>query len=357
MKDTATRAEFFLGTTTPAGFRGYFDTLAQENDRQLYLIKSGPGCGKSTLMKRLGDRAEGLVEFIHCSSDPNSLDGVILHQRNAAVVDATAPHTLEPGAPGVCEQVVSLYHTLDAPRLREHKAELAELMQQYGCLRSRAARYLASAGGLLLDSRRAAACSTDFEKVRSYAKRLAARLLPQTGGKGSQRTRFLSGITPQGPMFFDQTVQTLADKRIVVFHDEYGAAARLIMETLLGEALGRGHDVVVCRCAMHPEDKIDHLLIPALGLAFLTGNSWHTMKFQGQKNIHCSRFTDMAHLANFRSRLRFNRKAAAELIGQAVELMAQAKQLHDRIEDIYRPAVNFAEVNAAAEALEKELEL
>lgn len=54
--------DFFLGATTPAGFKGYFPQLAQEKDRQLYLIKSGPGCGKSTLMKTLAQRASGPVQ-------------------------------------------------------------------------------------------------------------------------------------------------------------------------------------------------------------------------------------------------------------------------------------------------------
>jgi hypothetical protein len=34
--------DFLLGTTTPAGFRGYFEQLAHEPNLQLYLIKSGP---------------------------------------------------------------------------------------------------------------------------------------------------------------------------------------------------------------------------------------------------------------------------------------------------------------------------
>ena len=37
--------DFFLGTTTPAGFKGYFEPLRQEPGMQMYLIKSGPGCG------------------------------------------------------------------------------------------------------------------------------------------------------------------------------------------------------------------------------------------------------------------------------------------------------------------------
>ena len=68
----------------------------------MYLIKSGPGCGKSTLMKRLAQAAEQQgqpIEKIHCASDPDSLDGVVFLQKHAAILDATAPHVVEPDAP------------------------------------------------------------------------------------------------------------------------------------------------------------------------------------------------------------------------------------------------------------------
>ena len=35
--------DFFLGTTTPAGFKGYFEPLRREPGMQMYLIKSGIG--------------------------------------------------------------------------------------------------------------------------------------------------------------------------------------------------------------------------------------------------------------------------------------------------------------------------
>ena len=154
--------DFFLGTTTPAGFKGYFEPLRQEPGMQMYLIKSGPGCGKSTLMKRLAVKAEQKgepIQRIHCASDPDSLDGVIFLDKRAAIVDATAPHVMEPDAPGAEEQVVSLYHTLDADALHAHADEVKRLFAQNTALRSRAARYIASAGSLLLDSRRAEAVS------------------------------------------------------------------------------------------------------------------------------------------------------------------------------------------------------
>ena len=181
--------DFFLGTTTPAGFKGYFEPLRREPGMQMYLIKSGPGCGKSTLMKRLAVKAEQKgepIQRIHCASDPDSLDGVIFLDKRAAIVDATAPHVMEPDAPGAEEQVVSLYHTLDADALHAHADEVKRLFAQNTALRSRAARYIASAGSLLLDSRRAEACSANFEKVRRYVKRLCAPP-PARGGLGQRR--------------------------------------------------------------------------------------------------------------------------------------------------------------------------
>ena len=161
--------DFFLGATTPAGFKGYFAPLRREPGMQLVLLKSGPGCGKSTLMKRLARAAQEKgepIQRIHCASDPDSLDGVVFLRQKRAIIDATAPHVVEPEAPGADERVLSLYHTIDADALHPHKDEVTALFARNQLLRSRAARYVASAGSLLLDSRRAEACSANFEKVR-----------------------------------------------------------------------------------------------------------------------------------------------------------------------------------------------
>ena len=200
--------DFFLGATTPAGFKGYFAPLRREPGMQLVLLKSGPGCGKSTLMKRLARAAQDKgepIQRIHCASDPDSLDGVVFLRQKRAIIDATAPHVVEPEAPGADERVLSLYHTIDADALHPHKDEVTALFARNQLLRSRAARYVASAGSLLLDSRRAEACSANFEKVRRYVKRLCTRLLPRTEEMGSEELRLLSAITPKGEVFYQGT--------------------------------------------------------------------------------------------------------------------------------------------------------
>mgnify|MGYP005912586141 CR=1 FL=1 len=351
--------DFFLGATTPAGFKGYFEPLRHEPGMQMYLIKSGPGCGKSTLMKQLAQKAEQQgqsIERVHCASDPDSLDGVILPARHKAIVDATAPHVMEPDAPGADEVVVSLYHTIDAEALHPHADDVRALFARNAMLRSRAARYIASAGSLLLDSRRAEACSANFEKVRRYVKRLCTRLLPRTEGTASEELRLLSAISPKGMVFYRGTVEALAD-RYVVFRDDYGAVSRLLLELIRAEALARGYHIITCPCAMHPEDQIDHIFIPALRLAFLTDNLWHPIQLPGVQAVRCTRFVDRENLSGFRARLRFNDRAASELIDQAVALMAQAKNCHDELETYYRAAVDFDQVNAVAANCQKILGL
>ena len=355
MENDKKSVDFFLGAVGPGGFRGYFEQLGAEPGIQLYLIKSGPGCGKSTMMRRIAQKAGDPVERIHCSSDPDSLDGVILPRPFAAVLDATAPHTLDPAYPGAAEEVVSLYHTMDTKRLKANRAEIIALFRRCKCLQGRAARYISSAAELLSDSRRTAAGAADMEKAHAYANRLALRYLPRRGGEGRESIRLLSAVTPQGHKVFRDTIPALADT-LVVFHDEYGACSSLLMETLRRLGLERGYHVVTCPCPLS-EGKIDHLFLPELRLAFLTSNSWHSMEFPDQKNIHCTRFEAKDRLRCRKKRLRFNRRAAADLLAQASAMQCEAKASHDELEAFYGAAVDFSAVDAAAAALNAKLGL
>ena len=67
---------YFLGANSPDGFYSLYDQMIDPvQARRIYILKGGPGCGKSTLMRRVAARAEELgqeTEYIHCSGDPDS---------------------------------------------------------------------------------------------------------------------------------------------------------------------------------------------------------------------------------------------------------------------------------------------
>ncbi len=345
MSETNIKAvDFFLGTTTPLGFKGYFDTLLKEDNLHPILIKSGPGCGKSTMMKRLGEMASEDIERIHCASDPDSLDGVVFKKQNIAILDATAPHAIEPEAPGAVEEVLSLFHTMDNTLLQRSANDIKAENTAYRCFRLRIVRYISSVAGLLLDSRRAVSCATNTEKCNDYTKRFCDKEFRKQNSKGSEKIRFLSGITPKGIIFFKDNIPLLA-KRITVIQDEYGAVSSIMLKQIRARALAAGYEIITCPCAVHPEDKIDHIFIPSLDLAILTSNSWHTVGIAGQKNIHAKRFIDKDIYNSYRTRLRFNKKATNELLEESFDLLQKAKACHDVIESYYKPAINFAEID------------
>lgn len=106
------KIQYFLGANSPTGFYSLYPELIQpERARTIYILKGGPGCGKSTLMRRVGARMEeeGLdTEYILCSGDPDSLDALLLPQLGVALVDGTAPHVVEPKYPGVVDRYVNM---------------------------------------------------------------------------------------------------------------------------------------------------------------------------------------------------------------------------------------------------------
>ena len=88
----------FLGANTPNGFHSLFGQLYNPyKDSRMYIIKGGPGTGKSSFMKKVAKAASSLAldtEQIFCSSDPDSLDGVIVPQLGLCIADGTAPHVI-----------------------------------------------------------------------------------------------------------------------------------------------------------------------------------------------------------------------------------------------------------------------
>ena len=100
---------YFAASNSAEGFFSYYEGCfgGAEIDR-LYAIKGGPGTGKSHFLRTVESTLLGegwRSEQILCSSDPDSLDGLILWNgtRRIALLDATAPHVWEPRLVGARE--------------------------------------------------------------------------------------------------------------------------------------------------------------------------------------------------------------------------------------------------------------
>ena len=118
----------FLGENSPRGFVSFFDELYNPYGcSRVFIIKGGPGTGKSTLMKKAGRYFESKnydVEYVCCASDPDSLDAVIVPEFDICFVDGTSPHIVEPAFPGAVENIINTGDFWKSDKLRKNADEI-----------------------------------------------------------------------------------------------------------------------------------------------------------------------------------------------------------------------------------------
>ena len=125
---------YFLGANTAKGFYSLYDGFCSGPDDFLWVIKGGPGCGKSSFMRKIGKAAEeaGLdVEYVICSGDPDSLDGVYIPQLHTGYVDGTSPHIIEVKLPAAGGAYLDLGRFYDSAALKTERGKIESLMQGY----------------------------------------------------------------------------------------------------------------------------------------------------------------------------------------------------------------------------------
>ena len=344
--------QYFLGANAPSGFYSLYDQLIDlDTARAVYLLKGGPGCGKSSLMRRVARHAEAAgysVQYILCAGDPDSLDAIVIPERAVAFVDATAPHIIEPKYPGVVEHYVNLGAYYDAAGLQSVRSAVREDMLGYKEHYKRCYRCLFASSELDSDLRELLLTSELSAKLAKRARGIISREIKGDGTGGTVQQRFLSGVTHRGMVCCWETVEAQC-RRVYELCDSYGLAHALL-SPILTAATARGYDVVACPCPLAP-DRLEHLLIPDLGLAFLTSNSELAYPGRPYRRIHLDSLATGEIYRKHRPRIRFTRKVSAALKEEAILALSQAKAQHDELEAHYNPFVDFDGVYGEADRL------
>ena len=347
------QVRFFLGANSPGGFYSLYDQLIDPAQaEEIYILKGGPGCGKSSLMHRVAEAVEahGLsVEYIDCSGDPDSLDAIVIPQLKTALVDGTAPHVVEPRFPGAVECYVNLGDYYDHDALRQVKGEIISCMKGYKGCYQRAYRCLTAAAQIGEDMRSLLCTQALEEKMAKRARGILSREVRKAGSdSGRPVQRFLGGVTWKGELCQFSTADLLC-KRIYELSDPYGLAHGMLTHLAHG-AMAAGHDVIVCPSPMFP-DRMEHLLIPSLSLGFVSSTPALPYEKRPYRRLRLDAMADSELLRRNKPRLKFSRKVSAALLEEAVESLAQAKAMHDDLEAVYNPRVDFEGVYRTADQI------
>lgn len=351
------KVTFFLGANTPSGFYSLYDQMLPAQDaRRIFLLKGGAGCGKSSLMKRAAaalEEAGETVEYIRCSGDPDSLDAVIFPRLKAAIVDATAPHVMEPKLPGVVESYVNLGRFYDHTALAGQREAIAAATSGYQSHYKRAYRCLTAAAQLAEDNRALLLTPTLEAKALKRARGILSREVKKTGHQPGQAVqRFLGAISCQGLCCRFETVDALC-RKVYELQDAYGLGAGMLTALAAG-AMSAGYDVILCPSPLFP-DRAEHLLIPQLSLAFVTSTPALPYPGKPYRRVRIDAMADGELLRKYKARLKFARKVQSALLEEGIESLAQAKAEHDQLELLYNPHVDFEGVYRQADQVTQEL--
>ena len=333
----------FAAANSGRGFANFYDSVfGREEITRRYLIKGGPGTGKSTLMRRVAAEAERRrlgVEYYKCSSDPDSLDAVVIGGK-VAIIDATAPHSLDASLPGARDDIVDLGIFWDSEGLAKRRCEIEELSQcKSECYRG-AYRLLSAAMSVDTRNREIILPYLRVEKMRRAVRKIAKRI---PDGEGYELlVGICDSIGMKGRVYLDSFEKNA--KKLYLIEDIYGLGNEFL-SMLAEEAILKGNRI---RVSYSPLDtsRIDALSFEESGVAFVIDRGTH----DGIR-IGIRRFIDISSGGlgseggkRAKKEYRFNTKLLRGLIQSATDRLFEAGEYHFRLEDIYKKYMNFAEL-------------
>lgn len=340
----------FPGSNSAYGFFSFYDYIISKEANRLYIIKGGPGTGKSTFIKDIGEdffKKGFQVEFHYCSSNSKSLDGVVIPAKKAAVIDGTAPHVVDPAYTGAFDEIIHLGKFLNSQHLQENKDVIIKVNEE----KQRYFYYtytLLYASKMFLNAAEYCwALEAQEEKagLSNLTRELIEEIISDRTGKhprGRLRKLFATGITPEGAVNL-LTNLTAELYYVYLLYGENGAVKGDILRKIMEAALQRGFYVEAYCCALDPY-RIDHIIIPQLFVGIVNSKKPHFLHPRySYKEIDVDGVAySLQKKKRGAEKQEFHERHRNTFV-KAISFLNEAKILHDELEEYYKAAMHFGE--------------
>jgi hypothetical protein len=353
----------FPGGNSRYGFYSLYEYLIWPQVEQKIILKGGPGTGKSTLMKKIGQflAEKGLdIEYHWCSSDDHSLDGIVMSKHGIGIVDGTAPHVIDAAYPGAVDEVLNLGQFWNRRQIKLSRDSIVQLTRDISELFNLAYLRLRESGIAYEELQGHHKRALDHSAWKRNTEALSLDFLAgEVPSMEKPRHLFAAAITPSG---VNTHIDRLLPENSTIFavKGNPGSGIKELFKYVEKNLLIKG---IYAEIYHNPFDplEIDLIILPQ-SRKLLLDNSSHIVAYEKKlANPKYRRILDFDSLLKA-SVLSPQAKAIAECrdrmenrIKEAVAFIAQAKKAHDELEAYYIPAMGFEAIENLGDQLQQEL--
>ncbi len=325
--------KYFAAANGFTGFRSYFNKIFDPlKFTKIFILKGGPGTGKSSLMKKIKKHfcdANYECDEIYCSSDPNSLDGIIIKKDKLkfGIIDGTAPHESDPTFPGAIDEIINLGIAWNEDVLKERRNEIVSIVQMKKQHYKNAYEYLSLAGNFsnLIHSK--------IKQIFKIDRSCIFDIFSDIPNKYHGRIEDLYLISSFGSSGYKSILpEKNAFSKFIsvsgIFGSEY-----LFMNEITNALKQKNVDFTLFP-SPYSDDLIDGILIH-------DSDTFITTLTEYEKKIDTSKFIDEKMIASIDDILVNYSKEFCTLIANAEDEFKKASKAHFLLEEIYTNAMNF----------------
>lgn len=338
----------FPGAVTSQGFYSLYHYMIQQNANHIFVLKGGPGVGKSTFMKKIGQTmlARGYdIEYHCCSSDNGSVDGVVIPDLKIALLDGTAPHIVDPKNPGAVDEIVNLGEYWNEAMIKQSRKEILACNAKVSDYFQRAYFALQEAKVALDEWKYYTRSYQDWSEINQMTLRIEKEIFKtMPKNQGNERHLFAWAHTPQGKTEFIDTLLPDTDT-LYMLKGQPGIGKSTFLARIAERALTYGLDVQYYHNTLDPA-KHDLIILPDLRIAFVINSEpySYTPKFDGKIiTVDFEQSLNTAQLMeDCGKEIRDCQVRVNQHIERALGHSKNAKATHDLMETYYVPAMNFS---------------
>lgn len=324
-------SKFFAAANTYNGFVSFFDEIFDSADyNKIYVLKGGPGTGKSSLMKSIANHFNNedlRIEFIYCSSDPGSLDSVIIsaHDKKIAIIDGTAPHERDAKIPGAVDEIINLASALNTRILSNQRDKIIALVKEKQNGYKIAYSYLkiASVSQSLIDNIYEE--NLNISDIKNEAESLCSSIAEENEQKIF--TRLISSFGRRGK-YTPQDFLPNDIERISISGSM--TSSRIFLENFLSILKAKKHCIVRFPCPLNPAHT-EAIYLP----------NQRILIARGKDGIDADRLIQLSLL--HKEEIKTAAIVHSEALIEAQRWFSIAADIHFRLEEIYGEAMDFSQ--------------